>query len=194
MDREAWHAATHRVAKSQTQLSNWTELNWTEGHFWLCSSMTVPLSHSHWELWTSCVSCEFSGVSGQTSGSKGSVAQTVHGHEVSLISQHLRGLWSAFSTSSNWAMAAVFNLKSPLQTLAKRGCHLSSLHPHQSTEEVFPAATEKHSEIWKTQQWLQDWKRWIFIPIPKRGNAKECSNYCTIALISHTSKVMLNIL
>ena len=49
-------------------------------------------------------------------------------------------------------------------------------------------------QIWKTQQWLQDWKRSVFIPIPKKGNAKECSNYCTIALISHSSKVMLKIL
>ena len=48
-------------------------------------------------------------------------------------------------------------------------------------------------QIWKTQQWPQDWKRSVFIPIPK-GNAKECSNYCTIALISHASKVMLKIL
>ena len=49
-------------------------------------------------------------------------------------------------------------------------------------------------QIWKTQQWPQDWKRSIFIPILKKGNAKECSNYHTIALISHTSKVMLKIL
>ena len=49
-------------------------------------------------------------------------------------------------------------------------------------------------QIWKTQQWLQDWKRSVFILIPKKGNAKECSNYCTIALISHASKVMLKIL
>ena len=49
-------------------------------------------------------------------------------------------------------------------------------------------------QIWKTQDWPQDWKRLVFIPIPKKGNAKECSNYCTIALISHTSKVMLTIL
>ena len=49
-------------------------------------------------------------------------------------------------------------------------------------------------QIWKTQQWPQDWKRSLFIPIPKKGNAKECSNYYTIALISHTSKVMLKIL
>ena len=49
-------------------------------------------------------------------------------------------------------------------------------------------------QIWKTQQWPQDWKSSVFIPIPKKGNAKECSNYCTIALISHTSKVRLKIL
>ena len=49
-------------------------------------------------------------------------------------------------------------------------------------------------QIWKTQQWPQDWKRSVFIPIPKKGNAKEYSNSCTIALISHASKVMLKIL
>ena len=49
-------------------------------------------------------------------------------------------------------------------------------------------------QIWKTQQWPQDWKRSVFIPIPRKGNAKECSNYCTIVLISHASKVMLRIL
>ena len=49
-------------------------------------------------------------------------------------------------------------------------------------------------QIWKTQQWPQDWKRSLFIPISKKGNAKECSNYCTIALILHTTKVMLKIL
>ena len=49
-------------------------------------------------------------------------------------------------------------------------------------------------KIWKNQQWPQEWKRSVFIPIPKKGNAKECSNYHTIALISHASKVMLKIL
>ena len=48
--------------------------------------------------------------------------------------------------------------------------------------------------IWKTQQWSQDYKRSVFIPVPKKGNAKECSNYLTIALLSHASKVMLKIL
>ena len=49
-------------------------------------------------------------------------------------------------------------------------------------------------QIWKTQEWPQDWKSSVFLPIPKKGNAKECSNYCTVALISHASKVMLKIL
>ena len=49
-------------------------------------------------------------------------------------------------------------------------------------------------QIWKTQQWPQDWKRSVFIPIPKKANAKECSNYCTMTCISHASKVMLKIL
>ena len=49
-------------------------------------------------------------------------------------------------------------------------------------------------QIWKTQQWPQDWKRSVFIPIPKKGNAKQCSNYHTISLISHASKIMLKIL
>ena len=49
-------------------------------------------------------------------------------------------------------------------------------------------------QMWKTQQWPQDWKRSVFILIPNKGNVKECSNYCTIALVSHNSKVMLKIL
>ena len=48
-------------------------------------------------------------------------------------------------------------------------------------------------QIWKTQQWPQDWKRSVFIPVPKKGNAKECSNYHTVALITHASKVLLKI-
>ena len=59
------------------------------------------------------------------------------------------------------------------------------------------AVKEVHSicqQIWKTQQWPQDWKRSVFIPIPQKGDAKKHSNYCTIALTSHASKVMLKIL
>ena len=52
----------------------------------------------------------------------------------------------------------------------------------------------KCQKIWKTQQWPQDWKMLVFIPIPKKGNAKECSSYCTISLILHSGKVVLKIL
>ena len=51
-----------------------------------------------------------------------------------------------------------------------------------------------HQQIWKTQQWPQDWKRSVFIPFPKKGSAEECSHYCTTTLISHVSKIMLKIL
>ena len=60
-------------------------------------------------------------------------------------------------------------------------------------DDVVKVLQSVYQQIWKTQQWPQDWKRSVFITIPKKGNAKECSNYYTIALISHTSKVMLKI-
>ena len=59
---------------------------------------------------------------------------------------------------------------------------------------LWKCCTSIGQQIWKTQQWPQDWKMSVFIPIPKKGNAKECSNYCTIGLISHASKVMPKIL
>ena len=58
---------------------------------------------------------------------------------------------------------------------------------------LWKCCTQYASKFGKSQQWPQDWKRSVFIPIPKKGNAKECSNYCTIALISHASNVMLKI-
>ena len=61
-------------------------------------------------------------------------------------------------------------------------------------DDVVKVLHSKCWKIWKAQQWLPDWKRSVFIPIPNKGNPKECSNYRTIALISHTSKVMLKIL
>ena len=62
------------------------------------------------------------------------------------------------------------------------------------TDDVVKVLHAICQQIWKTQQWPWDWKRSVFIPIPKKGNAKECSNYRTIALILHASKVMLKIL
>ena len=68
---------------------------------------------------------------------------------------------------------------------------LSLLHLKDDAVKVLHSICQ---QIWKTQQWPQDWKRSVFIPILKKGNAKECSNYRTIGLISHASKVMLKIL
>ena len=64
----------------------------------------------------------------------------------------------------------------------------------QILKDVVKVLHSMSQQIWKTQQWPQDWKKSVFIPIPKKGNAKGCSNYCTIALISHASKIMLEIL
>ena len=61
-------------------------------------------------------------------------------------------------------------------------------------DEAVKVLHSMYQQIWKTQQWPQDWKRSVFIPIPKKGSPKECSNYCTIPLISHTSKEMLKVL
>ena len=64
----------------------------------------------------------------------------------------------------------------------------------QKCKESFLYVKVLHSicqQIWKTQQWPQEWKKSVFIPIPKKGNAKECSNYCTFAFVSHANKVML---
>ena len=75
-------------------------------------------------------------------------------------------------------------------------CHLSIPTPFQllTTGNHLLNTVGLEKGIWKTQQWPQDWKRSVFIPIPKKGNAKECSNYSKIAFILHTSKVMLKIL
>ena len=87
-----------------------------------------------------------------------------------------------------WALGSI-------TTNTARGGDGLPTEPFQSLED--DAVEVLHSicqQIWKTQQWPQDWKRSVFIPIPKKGNAKERSNYHTIALISHASKVMLKIL
>ena len=86
-----------------------------------------------------------------------------------------------------WALASITTNKS-------RGCDGISVELFQILKgDVVKVLYSIGQEIWKTQQWPQDWKRSVFIPIPKKDNAKECSNCHTIALISHTSKVMLKI-
>ena len=77
---------------------------------------------------------------------------------------------------------------------ASRGDRIPVEHFQILKDDAMKEPHSIHQQIWKTQQWPQDLKRSVFIPIPKKGNAKECSNYPTIALISHTSRVMLKIL
>ena len=70
--------------------------------------------------------------------------------------------------------------------MTSKGCELFQILKDDAMKVLYSICPQ----IWKIQQWPQDWKRSVFIPIPKKGNAKQCSNYCTIALISHTSKLM----
>ena len=87
-----------------------------------------------------------------------------------------------------WAFGSITTNK------ASRGDGITAELFQIPKDEAVKVLCSKCQKIWKTQQWPQDWKRSVFIPIPKKGNAKECSNYGTIALISHASKVMLKIL
>ena len=87
----------------------------------------------------------------------------------------------------NWALRSI--------TMSKAsGCDGIPVELFQILKDNAVKVPLSCQQIWKIQQWPQDWKRSVFIPTPKKDNAKECSNYCTIVLISHTSKVMLKIL
>ena len=88
----------------------------------------------------------------------------------------------------NWALRSITTNKAS-------GCDGIPAEPfHVLKDDAVKVLYSICQQIWKTQQWPQDWKKSVFFPIPEKGNAKECSNYCTIALISHASKVMLKIL
>ena len=132
MDREAWHAVIHGVAKSQTQLSYWTELN----H----NGVIIHLEPDILE-------CEVK--------------------------------WALGSITKNKASGGDGIPVEPFQILK---------------DDAVKVLHSICQQIWNMQQWPQDWKRSVFIPIPKKGNAKECSNYCTTALISQARKVMFKIL
>ena len=88
----------------------------------------------------------------------------------------------------NWALGSITTKK------ASRGDGIPVELFQILKDDAVKVLQSKCQQIWKTQQWPQDWKRSVFIPIPKKGNAKECSKYCTIAHISHASKVMLKVL
>ena len=87
-----------------------------------------------------------------------------------------------------WALGSITMNK------ASGGDGISAELFHILKDDAFKVLDSICQQIWKTQQWPQNWKRSVFVPIPKKGNAKECSNYHTIVLISHAIKVMLKIL
>ena len=91
-------------------------------------------------------------------------------------------------SKGKWALGSITTNK------ARGGDEISAELFHVLKDDAVKVLHSICQQIWKTQQWPQDWKRSVFIPIPKKGNAKECSNYCTIALIAHSSKVTLKIL
>ena len=91
-------------------------------------------------------------------------------------------------SSSHWALESITTNK------ASRGDGIPVELFQILKDDAVKVLHSIRQQIWKTQQWPQDWKRSVFTPIPKKGNAKECSNYHTIALISHASKVILKIL
>ena len=160
MDREAWRAAIHGVAKSQTWLSDWTELNWTEAED----------IKKRWQEYT------------EELYKKDLHDQDNHNGVITHLEPEI------LESEVKWALESITMNK----TSVGDGIPVELFQILKDD-----AVKVLHSicqQIWKTQQWPQDWKRSVFIPIPKKGNTKECSNYRTIALISHTSKVMLKIL
>ena len=142
MDREAWCAVIHGVTKSQTRLSDWTELN--------------PRKRSL----DSTLYLEFSKEAVRITRGSGWSLPCIKFYLC--LSHPSRAMLQVRQTPYSWLY------------------WIQQIHVLENS--------------WKTQQWPQDWKRSVFIPIPKKGNAKECSNYRTIALISHASKVNLKIL
>ena len=158
MDREAWRAAIHGVTKSQTRLSDWTELNWTEAE-----------DIKRWQEYTELYKKDL---------------HDPDNHDG--VITHLEP--DILEWEVKWALRSITTNKAS-------GDDRIPVELFQILKD--DAVKVLHSicqQIWKTQQWLQDWQRSVFIPIPKKGNAKECSNFLTIALISHASKVMLKIL
>jgi len=186
LQSQTWHASVHGVAKSQTQLSDWTtNLSHFDNQtlFWIgygtcLQSMSLQCVHQNLlespkpilslsdsaglgmelRIW---VSNKFPGEA-DAAGPETTLRMTVS---------------NTLTPLAYWSWGGVILINSVNWSNLNGVCTHTICQP-----------------TWKTQQWPQDWKRSVFIPIPKKGNAKECSYYRTIALISHASKVMLKIL
>ena len=109
-----------------------------------------------------------------------------------LITWITRMLWSLTYSQTFWSVKSSGHQEASLKTKLVEMMEFQL--SYFKSEDAVKVLHSICQQIWKTQQWPQDWKRSVFIPIPEKGNAKECSNYLTISLISHASKVMLKIL
>ena len=103
-------------------------------------------------------------------------------------------VWSLCWSQTSWSAEVKWALESIAMNKISGGDGIPVELFHILKDDAVKVLHSICQQIWKTQQWSQDWKSSVFVPIPKKGNAKECSKYCTIALISHASKVTLKIL
>ena len=151
MDREAWCAAIHAVAKNRTWLSDWTELNWTEAED----------IKKRWQEYTEEL-----------------YKKDLHNPENhDGVITHLEP--DILECEVMWALESITLNK------ASGGDGIPVELFQILKDDAVKVLHSTCQQIWKTQPWPQDWKRSVFIPIPRKRNAKECSNYCTITL-THT--------
>ena len=223
MDREAWHAVVHEVAKSQARLRDWTELNQerkeASGQRPLTCVPFLPSAPSPAEPGTAASSGPRQAGSSRRwrwSGSQpqGPPSSSAASWSTSPVESQTEEPSSVPTKNERWVSVSPPR-QEPSLTRGREPSFRVTNRVHSSLgvfwqarqgngipAELFQilkddAVKVLHSicqQIWKTQQWPHDLKRSVYISIPKKSNAKECSNYCTIALISHASKVMLKIL
>ena len=167
MDREAWCAAIHGVAKSQTQLSDWTELKGTfhakMGTIKDRNGMDLTEAEDIKKRWQEYIELYKKDLHDPDN----------HNGMITHLEPDI------LECEVKWALGSITTNK------ASGGDGIPAELFQILKDDAVKVLHSICQQIWKTQQCPQDWKRSVFIPIPKKGNAKECSNYCTIALIWH---------
>ena len=115
-------------------------------------------------------------------------------HKKVLMTQTTTKVWSITQSQTSQECEVKQALGSFTRNKASGGNRIPAELFQMLKDDAIKVLHSIHQQIWKTQQWPQGWKRSVFIPIPKKNNVKECSNYCTIVLISHASKILVKIL